>query len=185
MCPSSCLSFCVSSSPPALQNGPGTSLPRPACRTAYGHGPCSIGQVSTCTRILLTNIYIYTYICKRRITFQNLPNPCRGALWLPIWLPISYCKATAIWRPRERESAPCLFKFFVLPFCSSNCMLFQLTIPQKIAARRLSGSHDVWTRTKFAWPMLSFAHKFLKHFFHGSALGHWGEQKANENCIII
>jgi hypothetical protein len=24
-----------------------------------------------------------------------------------------------------------------LPFCSSNCMLFQLTIPQKIAVRRL------------------------------------------------
>ena len=77
------------------------------------------------------------YICKRKITFQNLPNTCRGALWLPIWLPISYRRATAIWRPREQESAPCLFKFFILPFCSSNCMLFQLTIPQKIAVRRL------------------------------------------------
>lgn len=136
MCPSSCLSFCVSSSPPALQNGSGTSLPRPACRRAYGHGPCSMGQVSTCTRILLAKKK-YIYICKRKITFQNLPNTCRGALWLPIWLPISYRRATAIWRPREQESAPCLFKFFILPFCSSNCMLFQLTIPQKIAVRRL------------------------------------------------
>jgi len=61
MCPSSCLSFCVSSSPPALQNGSGTSLPRPACRRAYGHGPCSMGQVSTCTRILLAKKNTYTF----------------------------------------------------------------------------------------------------------------------------
>ena len=125
MCPSSCLSFCVSSSPPALQcqenheNGPGARLPRPACRKAYGHGSCSIGQVST--RFVIANLA------------SNFRRATATSLWTgkspPAFLNSLFCRSAA---------ATACFSSWLFLVCSSQPFCFDKLRGQESAASNLS-----------------------------------------------